>query len=121
MGGRREGRCQEAGGEKVEECCKEQGQLAEASKEGLGSKWAVVPMMTMIIAQVIYLGNGLQPVRRRLFLKQMSHEVVIVEITRSIKSVGMPINLQKRLKIFCLCTDEEKEDESSPGPSKRRR
>jgi hypothetical protein len=32
----------------LEECCKEQGQLAEASKEGLGSEWAVVPMMMMI-------------------------------------------------------------------------
>jgi hypothetical protein len=29
----------------LEECCKEQGHLAEASKEGLGSEWAVVPMM----------------------------------------------------------------------------
>ena len=47
MGGRREGRCQEAGGEKLEECCKEQGQLAEASKEGMGSKWAVLLMMMM--------------------------------------------------------------------------
>ena len=33
-----DGRCQEVGGEKLEECCKEQGQLAEASEEGLGSK-----------------------------------------------------------------------------------
>jgi hypothetical protein len=32
-------------GEKLEECCNEQGQLEEASKEGLGSEWAVVPMM----------------------------------------------------------------------------
>jgi hypothetical protein len=48
MGGWCEGRCQEAGGEKLEECCKEQGQLAEASKEGLGSEWAVVPMMMMM-------------------------------------------------------------------------
>jgi hypothetical protein len=48
MGGWCEGRCQEAGGEKLEECCKEQGQLAEASKEGLGSEWAVVPMMMII-------------------------------------------------------------------------
>jgi hypothetical protein len=47
MGGRREGRRQEAGGEKLEECCEEQGQLAEASKEGLGSEWAVVPMIMM--------------------------------------------------------------------------
>jgi hypothetical protein len=44
-----EGRCQEEGREKLEECCKEQGQLAEASKEGLGSEWAVVPMMMMMI------------------------------------------------------------------------
>jgi hypothetical protein len=36
---------QEAGGEKLEECCKEQGQQVEASKESLGSEWAVVPMM----------------------------------------------------------------------------
>jgi hypothetical protein len=50
MGGRREGRCEEAGGEKLEECCKEQGQLGEASKEGLGSKWAVVPMMMMMMS-----------------------------------------------------------------------
>jgi hypothetical protein len=33
----------------LEECCKEQGQLAEASKEGLGSEWAVVPMMMMMM------------------------------------------------------------------------
>jgi hypothetical protein len=45
MGGWCEGRYLEAGEEKLEECCKEQGQLAEASKEGLGSEWAVVPMM----------------------------------------------------------------------------
>jgi len=45
MGRRCDGRCQEVGGEKLEECCKEQGQLAEASEEGLGSKGAVVPMI----------------------------------------------------------------------------
>jgi hypothetical protein len=43
------GRCQEVGGEKWEEYCKEQGRLAEASEEGLGSKRAVVPMMMMIV------------------------------------------------------------------------
>ena len=42
-----DGRCQEVGGKKLEECCKVQGQLAEASEEGLGSKEAVVPMMMM--------------------------------------------------------------------------
>ena len=44
-----DGRCQEVGGEKLEECCKEWGQLAEASEEGLGSKGAVVPMMMMMM------------------------------------------------------------------------
>ena len=43
-----DGRCQEAGGEKLEECRQEQGQLAEASEEGLGSKGAVVPMIMML-------------------------------------------------------------------------
>jgi hypothetical protein len=32
--------------------CKEQGRLAEASEEGLGSKRAVVPMMMMMIQLV---------------------------------------------------------------------
>jgi hypothetical protein len=32
-------------GRVLEECGKEKGQLAEASKEGLGSEWSVVPMM----------------------------------------------------------------------------
>ena len=43
-----DGRCQEVGGEKLEEYCKEEGQLAEASEEGLGSKGAVVPMIMMM-------------------------------------------------------------------------
>jgi hypothetical protein len=66
MGGRYEGRCQEAGGEKLEKRCEEQEQLAEAPKEGLVSKWAVLPMTMRINAQVICLGNGLQPMQRRL-------------------------------------------------------
>jgi hypothetical protein len=53
MGGWCEGRYQEARGEKLEECYKEQGQLAEASKEGLGSEWAVVPMMMMLSTRYI--------------------------------------------------------------------
>jgi hypothetical protein len=53
MGGRCEGRCQEAGGEKLEECCKEQSHLAEDSKEGLGSNWAVVPMMMMMMMMMM--------------------------------------------------------------------
>ena len=48
MGRRLDGGCQEVGGDKLEECCKEWGQLAEASKEGLGSKRVVVPMTMKI-------------------------------------------------------------------------
>jgi len=47
-----DGRCQEIGGEKLEECCKEKRQLAEASEEGLGSKGAVVPMMMMMMMMI---------------------------------------------------------------------
>ena len=50
---RRDGGCQEVGGEKLEECCKGQGQLAEASKEGLGSKRAVVSMMMMMMMMMM--------------------------------------------------------------------
>ena len=50
MGRRRDGGCQEVGGEKQEECYKEQRQVAEASKEGFGSKRAVVPTMMTIFS-----------------------------------------------------------------------
>ena len=40
------------GGEKLEECCKEYGQLAEASEEDLGSKGADVPMMMMMMMMI---------------------------------------------------------------------
>jgi len=43
-----DGRCQEVGGVKLEERCKEKGWLAEASEEDLGSKGAVVAMTTTI-------------------------------------------------------------------------
>jgi hypothetical protein len=56
MRGRREARCQEAGREKLEECCKEQGQLAEASKEGFDSKWDVVSMMMMMMMMMMIQG-----------------------------------------------------------------
>jgi hypothetical protein len=62
MGGWREGRCQEDGGEKLEEYCKEQGQLAEASKEGLGSEWAVVPIMMMMRVSYSLLNLRCSPV-----------------------------------------------------------
>jgi len=42
-----DGRCQEVGGEKLEECCK--GQLAGTPEEGIGAKGAVVSMMMMMM------------------------------------------------------------------------
>jgi len=54
MGRQRDGGCQEVGGEKLEECCKEKGQLAEGSKEDLGSKRAVVPMMIMMMRYLFH-------------------------------------------------------------------
>jgi len=63
MGRRHDGGCQEVGGEKLEECCKEKGQLAETSKEGLGSERAVVPMMMKILGEripYVYRGGSLK-------------------------------------------------------------
>ena len=53
------GRCQEVGGEELEECCKEKGQLAEASEEGLGSKGAVVSMMMIMMSYILVAQEGL--------------------------------------------------------------
>ena len=53
MGRRRDGGCKEVGGEKLEECCKEQRHLAEVSKEGLGSKRVVVPMMMTMMMMFV--------------------------------------------------------------------
>jgi hypothetical protein len=36
-------------GKNLEECCKEQGRMVEAPEEGLGSNWAVAPMMMMMM------------------------------------------------------------------------
>jgi hypothetical protein len=55
MGGRRYGWCQDIGGKKLEKCCKEQRRLAEASEEGLGSNWAVAPMMMMMMSLMKHL------------------------------------------------------------------
>ena len=43
----------EVGGKELEECNKEQGQLAEASEEGLGSKGAVVAIMMIMMMMMM--------------------------------------------------------------------
>jgi len=45
-------------GEKLEECCKEKGQLAEASEEGLRSKGVVVPIMMMMMMMMMMKPGG---------------------------------------------------------------
>jgi len=47
--GRSGGLCQEVG-KTLEECRKKQGRMAEVSEEGLGSKWAVVPVIVVYYA-----------------------------------------------------------------------
>lgn len=74
-----------------------------------------------INSQVIYLSNDLEPLRRRLFLKKLAHELTIEELRRrSMKTVGMPTGLQNRLKRFRPPPDEE-ETITSPLPPKRKR
>ena len=70
-----DGRCQEVGGDKLEECCKEQGQLAEASEESLGSKWAVVPMMMMMM---MILGQFAQRLQQNVLLDTQEQSVLRV-------------------------------------------
>ncbi|CAH2296782.1 Hypothetical predicted protein, partial [Pelobates cultripes] len=49
--------------------------------------------------QIIYLGNDLKPIKRRLFLKQLSHELTLDELQRrSEKTIGIPLHIQTKLK-----------------------
>ena len=88
-------------------------------------RWPIVVFFAMlnisgINSQVIYHGNGFKPIRRRIFLKSLAHELVIGEISiRSMNTIGIPISLQKQLKQFC--PEAEDNDECTPGPSAKRR
>lgn len=88
-------------------------------------RWPMVIFFTMlniggINSQVLYLGNNLDSIRRRPFLKQLAHELTIGELSRrSVKTVGMPTDLQMRLKRFRTPSQEEEKD--TPTAPKRRR
>jgi hypothetical protein len=77
---RHEGRFQEAGRDKLEECCKEQRQLAIASNEGLVSKWAVVPMTMAMKLNVDDIDTTSSYVLLQLLLLLLLLVVVIVII-----------------------------------------
>ena len=44
-------------GKTMEECRKKQGRMAKASEEGLGPKWAVVPLLMLIYVKCEYFMN----------------------------------------------------------------
>ena len=71
-----------------------------------------------INSQVISIGNQLEPLKRRIFLKSLSHQLVIGHLTRrSLDRSGMPIHLQIRLKRFL----PQEPPEKSPTPPPKRR
>lgn len=66
-----------------------------------------------INSQIIYFGNQLEPMRRKIFFKKSSHEVVVIEQTQrksQIKS-GLNYHLQVRLQRFLPNDDWEKSPE----------
>ncbi|CAJ0957569.1 unnamed protein product [Ranitomeya imitator] len=69
-------------------------------------RWPMVIFFAMlnlggINSQVIYLENKLEPLRRRLYLKKLAHELVLGELRRrSVKTIGIPSRLQVQLKRF---------------------
>ncbi|XP_067004451.2 piggyBac transposable element-derived protein 4-like [Anabrus simplex] len=72
-----------------------------------------------INSQVISIGNGLEALRRRIFLKTLSHQLVIVHLSRrSLNTSGMPTQLQLRLKSFL--PQKERETSSSIPPKRRK-
>ena len=87
-------------------------------------RWPMVIFYTIlniagINSQVIYIGNNLEKKRRRLFLKELSHELVLEHLQRrSMNIVGIPFSLRIRMQRFRPRIDQEKSQ--SPTTSKRR-
>lgn len=78
--------------------------------------------MSSINSQIIYIGNGCKEMRRRLFIKQLSHELVLEELTRrSQKNSGIPFALQERLKKFRPHMQEERQLEAEEEPVRKKR
>lgn len=75
-----------------------------------------------INSQVISIGNQLEALRRRIFLKTLAHQLVIGQLARrSLSTSGMPFQLQNRLKRFLPYEECEKDTTSPTLPPKRRK
>lgn len=66
-----------------------------------------------INAQTIHFGNDQKEIRRPLFLKQLSYELVLEELRRSCKTIGIPYALQQRLKKLKEDSAKQPDEESS--------
>ncbi|XP_024086112.1 piggyBac transposable element-derived protein 4-like [Cimex lectularius] len=72
-----------------------------------------------INSQVISIANKLEPLKRRIFLKTLSHQLTIGQLAqRSLNTRGMPTHLQFRLKRFL---PQEKPENITTIPPKRRK
>ena len=101
-------------------------QMCSSYNVGRNNKrWPMVIFYTMLnVAEInffiVYLGNDLQPLRRRLFLKQLAHELTVPALNRrSLKKVGIPSSLQIRLKRFRPICDDDDGEKSSLFPPKK--
>ncbi|GLV33262.1 hypothetical protein CBL_08430 [Carabus blaptoides fortunei] len=77
-------------------------------------RWPMVVFFAMlniggINSQVIYLGNQLEPLRRRVFLKTLAHELTIGKLQRRSQTTsGLHTSMQVRLKRFLPVDDRIK-------------
>lgn len=77
--------------------------------------------MSSINSQIIYFGNGGKEILRRLFIKELSHALVADELARrSVKTSGIPVPLQEKLKRFRANGPEEAQSSEEPSQKKRR-
>lgn len=89
-------------------------------------RWPMVVFFAMlnisgINAQVIYFGNDKKVIRRKTFLKKLSHELVLPHMARrSLETSGIHTGLQQRLK-GNTPVDKEQQKEESENVRKRKR
>ncbi|KAL3274196.1 hypothetical protein HHI36_015612 [Cryptolaemus montrouzieri] len=77
--------------------------------------------MSGINAKVIYFGNDRKVMRRKEFLKQLSHELVLPQLSRrSELTLGMPLNLQNKLKIYQTPGNDGHEEPETTGMKRKR-
>lgn len=90
-------------------------------------RWPMVWFFSMlnisgINSQIIYFGNGSEEIRRRQFLKKLSHELVLEHLTRRSQiTSGIPFALQERLNRFRPRPPAEAQHEDDEPLRKKRR